>query len=182
MKLFLALAAALALSGAPALAKGGAPDNARQKAAAPKAKPASAPTPAPAPAGPVGSCGGKTPKKDVREALKSEEIDAKTKDAEGTVKTACGCAIKIVVEGCTYPDGDNVIRLKDALAAVAEAAKGYCNDAPSKKEWCGAVADAHVAWLKANPVPEPVRKGKSLLLNSNDFSYSDADHIKKLID
>lgn len=126
---------------------------------------------------PVWACSDEA-KKDVRDAWKEYGTN-KIEEATTAIKTACGCApkMKMVCKGFT---ADGIYQIRNAFGSLAEVAKTYCSDAPSKKEWCGAIKNVTVEHGKADGT---TCKGGNVTVTGTGGSAAVAEgDVKKCMD
>jgi len=70
-----------------------------------------------------------------RDFLKNE-VAPVVKASEAKFKSACGCALKIVVNEASYKELDDMRSLRSMAEDIGTEGAGYCTDAESKKAMC----------------------------------------------
>lgn len=116
-------------------------------------------------------------KKDVRDAWK-EFGTGKIEEAGTAIKAACGCAPKMTMQ-CKGFTADGIYQIRNAFGALADVAKTYCSDAPSKKEWCGGVKTVVVKHGPADKIS--CERGSITVVGSGGSAAVNETDVKKCL-
>jgi hypothetical protein len=119
----------------------------------------------------------------------SKEFPAKIKEAQGVVKSACGCAPSIAVDNGSF-DKVPVDKVNDyknnigyEIQYIGEQSKAFCTDADSKKLYCGNTKKVTIKSGADGDVGASYsKKDKSFAVTTSNQSNSGGFKFKEILD
>ena len=101
---------------------------------------------------------------------KADELKPVAEKAQSTVKTACGCDVKVGVKFDSFAKADDMQYIDRVLDSLETAVKHQCEKEADKKALCDSLTEVEVAYQQDESSVK--LEGKKIVATTGPHSYS----------